>query len=65
MNAISNQLPGHSFLTIISILYSLTVELKDYTADMLSEFMDVVMGREDTPLSKLVKRIVFFKFLKS
>lgn len=65
MNAISNQLPGHSSLTIISLLYSLTVESKDYTADMLSEFMEVVMGKEKTPLSKLVKRIVFFKFLKT
>lgn len=51
MNAISNQLPGHSSLTIIFLLYSLTIEFKDYTADMLSEFMEVVMGKEKTPLS--------------
>lgn len=60
MNAISNQLPGHSSLTIIPLLYSLTLEFKDYTADMLSEFMEVVMGkRKDTTLKAGQENRVF------
>lgn len=44
MNAISNQLPGYSSFTIISPLYYLPIEFKDYTADMLSGF--VVRGQK-------------------
>lgn len=48
MNAISNQLPGYSSFTIISLLYSPPIEFKDYTADMLPGFWE---GGEGTPLS--------------
>lgn len=51
MNAISNQFPGYSTFTLIFLLYSLPIQFKEYTDDMLPRFMAVVVGREKTPLS--------------
>lgn len=66
MYSISDQLLGYSSFTIISVLYSLPIESKVYTASMLSGFMTVVVVvREKTALSQLVKRIMFFKFFKT